>query len=642
MTKRNLWPQDYFRMPGNVPLLHAHDAVVDVIRFGRMLDSLSYGFGDGFPTDFQEYVESSDEDDLDVQSDKKYCGFPNKFLDKGSRKPQSALTARRSNHLSAEEKEERERKAKELLDEEERLKKKAEKKKQKKMRQRERRRLEKMEKEDAIQSKDNQADLDSEKPKPTDKKSDNIDEKSKSVVVPPDPDSSKNPAADDNSNSSDSEDKDESSSTCEPEELDMNSCFVSNAAAIAKRKLEKKSKSERKPKKEENSGKQCVVEQQGASELQTQNINEEQQETQETKHDFLTKSVELAVVGNQYAAVGNLEMAVKFFTDAIKYNPKEYKLFGNRSFCYEKMQQYEKALTDADIALSMNPTWIKGLYRKGRALVGLKRYFEAAQTYKDVLKLDSTCTDAAQELMRVQIMQLMDMGFSREQSSNALIIHGTVEKALEALSGLAYSLGTPPNYRGERVEEDWVTMERRSQSPAHLPSRAVSQNHIRASSPVLAQARPPQPELFPVWVGGLISGITEAKLHDLFSSAGPVHSVKILQGKFCAFVNFTRREHCEKAIQDIHGLVFEGTSLIVRYPDRIHTHLGVSRNASTDPAAAAKNNKRLPDECHFWRTTGCVKGDRCTYRHIPENKGIDQAKPKTSATDHMVTKKRFA
>lgn len=48
------------------------------------------------------------------------------------------------------------------------------------------------------------------------------------------------------------------------------------------------------------------------------------------------------------------------------------RLFGNRSFCYEKLLQYEKALTDAEIALSMNPKWVKGLYRKGKALVGLK------------------------------------------------------------------------------------------------------------------------------------------------------------------------------------------------------------------------------------------------------------------------------
>jgi len=109
------------------------------------------------------------------------------------------------------------------------------------------------------------------------------------------------------------------------------------------------------------------------------------------------------------------------------------------------MLQCEKALNDADIALSMNPKWIKGLYRKGKALVGLKvllivfcrchpsfrlqahpqmplccfilthsccfpfcqRYYEARLTYNEVLKLDSTCKDAAEEMMRVQLMQLM-------------------------------------------------------------------------------------------------------------------------------------------------------------------------------------------------------------------------------------------
>lgn len=48
------------------------------------------------------------------------------------------------------------------------------------------------------------------------------------------------------------------------------------------------------------------------------------------------------------------------------------RLFGNRSLCYERMQQYENACRDADIALSMEPKWIKGLFRKGKALCGLK------------------------------------------------------------------------------------------------------------------------------------------------------------------------------------------------------------------------------------------------------------------------------
>uniref|UniRef100_A0A3B3VIE4 Uncharacterized protein n=1 Tax=Poecilia latipinna TaxID=48699 RepID=A0A3B3VIE4_9TELE len=78
------------------------------------------------------------------------------------------------------------------------------------------------------------------------------------------------------------------------------------------------------------------------------------------------------IIGNKFASTGDYSMAVKYFTDAIKYNPKEFKLFGNRSFCFEKMQEYEKALTDAELALSVSPGWVKGLFRKGKALAGLK------------------------------------------------------------------------------------------------------------------------------------------------------------------------------------------------------------------------------------------------------------------------------
>lgn len=37
----------------------------------------------------------------------------------------------------------------------------------------------------------------------------------------------------------------------------------------------------------------------------------------------------------------------------------------------------------------------------------LQRYEEAAQAFREVLKLDSSCSEAAHELMRVQTTQLM-------------------------------------------------------------------------------------------------------------------------------------------------------------------------------------------------------------------------------------------
>lgn len=36
------------------------------------------------------------------------------------------------------------------------------------------------------------------------------------------------------------------------------------------------------------------------------------------------------------------------------------------------MQQFESALRDAEVALSLEPRWMKGLFRKGKALCGLK------------------------------------------------------------------------------------------------------------------------------------------------------------------------------------------------------------------------------------------------------------------------------
>ncbi|XP_036429857.1 uncharacterized protein si:dkey-33c12.4 isoform X2 [Colossoma macropomum] len=589
MSKRDTFGPDYFRMGEHVRIMQTREAVVNLLHRGgtgyNLLDTFSFGCGmglDHYPTEFVEYVESSDDDDDFGSQNNRYCGFSPNFLNRGFPNTRPAIGCFKPvKRISPEE---AAKNAKELLDEEEKLKKKAEKKKQKKMRQRERRRLEKVEKEN------------------TDK------DKNKKISS----------VATDSSDSSDEEDDDDKGSLSDDlQELDMNSCFVTNAAAIAKRKLEQKPKSDRKDKKAENSRK-YEAEKKTVAEPQIRN-HENEEGSGEAVNDFVTKSMELAVTGNAYAQAGNLDMAVKFFTDAIKHNPKEFKLFGNRSFCYEKMQQYEKALIDADIALSLNPTWIKGLYRKGKALVGLKRYYDASLTYKEVLKLDSSCTDAAQELMRVRIMQLMDMGFTREQSSNALIIHGTVEKALEALSGLQGSVATATVPSEVSVEEDWIRAER-NPHPHKVPLRTVLQNQPRANTAVKTS---PQ-ELFPIWVGDLVPALSESKIYELFRVHGPVHSVRVLQDKRCAFVNYINKEDSKKAIRDMHGYAIAGTSLVVRYPDRIYTHLGASKTAATDTGKVSK----LPEECFFWRTTGCIKNNRCAYKHVPEHKGIDRPKAK--------------
>ncbi|KAI3375779.1 hypothetical protein L3Q82_004072 [Scortum barcoo] len=287
-----------------------------------------------------------------------------------------------------------------------------------------------------------------------------------------------------------------------------------------------------------------------------------------TFEDNVKISTDLANTGNRFASAGKFNMAVKYFTDAIKYNPTEFKLFGNRSFCFEKMQEYEKALADAELSLNICPGWVKGLFRKGRALAGLKAY-----------------------------------GFTREQSSNALIIHGTVKKALEVLSRLNHQPGViqdstlPPaqvvnvtgvspvlsanTYPVQSHSAPKTGLKNKPLGPVHDMSNVQSQpkpipNHAMKTN---NEDNQPTQGLFPVWVGNLFYPVTESQITNLFSKAGVVSSVKLLTFKRCAFVNFTKQEHCDEAIRRFHGYELNGMKLAVRYPDRIPRGMGIAKSA---------------------------------------------------------------
>uniref|UniRef100_A0AAZ3SCC2 Uncharacterized protein n=1 Tax=Oncorhynchus tshawytscha TaxID=74940 RepID=A0AAZ3SCC2_ONCTS len=383
----------------------------------------------------------------------------------------------------------------------------------------------------------------------------------------------------DDGRSEEEEDKDETPSgtkgpqntaarTSEEElEWDVSSAFFANAASHIRPKGMTKPGAKSKENKE--------------NEGRTREVNET---------DAVTKrSALLTEKGIKLVQEGQYSQAVSMFTEAIRYNPKDYRFFGNRSYCYSCLEQYPQALSDAERSIQLAAAWPKGHFRKGSALIGMKRYSEAEKAMEQVLKLDEDCEEAVIDLFNCKVLQLMELGFEEMQS--VLL--------LERFTSVQAVLASPE------------------------ASRVVSQDSSLSLPGSLCAS---------LWVGNVTTEIAEKHLLDLFQTYGEIDSIRVIHERFCAFVNFKNANMASRAMEKLNGYSIENTRLVVRYPDRntqrvLPIPLKSSPPASQQAAAATCPRRRGPvngDECYFWRTTGCHFGDKCRYKHISEQRGKDR------------------
>ncbi|XP_047668401.1 tetratricopeptide repeat protein 31 isoform X3 [Tachysurus fulvidraco] len=270
----------------------------------------------------------------------------------------------------------------------------------------------------------------------------------------------------------------------EDPEWDVSSAFVANAAShirpIAKSKAGRKSK--------ENKENEAKIKEVSGPESVTK------------------RSALLTEKGIRLVNEGQYSEAVNMFTEAIRCDPKDYRFFGNRSYCYYCLDQYSLALADAEKSIQMAHEWPKGYYRKGSALMGLKRYSEAEKAMEQVLKLDKGCEEAANDLFYCKVLQLMDLGYEEEQSVLLLEKYNTVQAVLAA--------------------------------------RAAN------SDSALLQPGSPCPSL---WVGNVTTELTEKHLWDLFKNHGEIESIRVLHERFCAFVNFKNASMAARAMEKLNS-----------------------------------------------------------------------------------------
>eukprot|EP00758_Cryptobia_borreli_P006413 Tbor_TRINITY_DN5148_c0_g1::TRINITY_DN5148_c0_g1_i1::g.25781::m.25781 len=108
--------------------------------------------------------------------------------------------------------------------------------------------------------------------------------------------------------------------------------------------------------------------------------------------------------GNAAFQAKNYQEAISNYTKAIELDPASTNagaLYSNRAASYTSLQDYIKALEDAESCIRVRPDWLKGYFRKGIALEGLSRYDEAACAYGEAFKVDPKNEEVMEKLQGI-------------------------------------------------------------------------------------------------------------------------------------------------------------------------------------------------------------------------------------------------
>ncbi|CAG2109672.1 unnamed protein product, partial [Medioppia subpectinata] len=354
--------------------------------------------------------------------------------------------------------------------------------------------------------------------------------------------------------------------------------------------------------------------------------------TKDQKAKNIEESISLAIQANQKAENNKFTEAIDLFSQALAYNVNDYRFYVNRSYCYDSIQDFRSALRDAETAIQLRPDWPKCHYRRGKALAGLKNYHEAEIALKKVLTLEADCDEALSELWHVRYGAIVDTGYDTADANLYSSQYDSIDEALKALSLKSneqkqhnYSriaTKNTDNMNGNPFGGGFGGGVRKSNSFSD-DDIYVSDDEYNAVArePTFEETSPTNPFGWKaLWVGNVAA---EAKLDTvtaLFRKFGQLNYCNIFKGTnggSFILAHYDNSESPRKAMTKYQGKVIPGIS-IKEMP------LTIRFRPNKDQKKPNYDHRLESDECYYWRTTGCARGDKCLYKHIQANRGVDK------------------